>query len=108
AFVLKYRLVHVTGTDPGQQMTPLLKDWDKFKAVVAPVVALDIADGKKAIEYVRGRAKELGVQPNRIGIMGFSAGGTVAAHVLDGFLTVGNVQSHHRRHHGLELVPVFK
>lgn len=78
AFVLKYRLVHVTGTDPGQQMTPLLKDWDKFKAVVAPVVALDIADGKKAIEYVRGHAKELGVQPNRIGIMGFSAGGTVA------------------------------
>ncbi|RZK93455.1 MAG: alpha/beta hydrolase [Hymenobacter sp.] len=76
--MLKYRLVHVTGTDPGQQMTPLLKDWDKFKAVVAPVVALDLADGKKAIEYVRGHAKELGVQPNRIGIMGFSAGGTVA------------------------------
>ena len=81
AFVLKYRLVHITGTDPGQQMIPLLKDWNQFNAVVAPVVAMDIADGKKAIEYVRNHAKELGVQPNRIGIMGFSAGGTVTAGV---------------------------
>jgi acetyl esterase/lipase len=77
AFVLKYRLVHVTGTDPGQQMIPLLKDWNKFNAVVAPVVALDIADGKKAIEYVRSHARELGVQPNWVGIIGFSAGGTL-------------------------------
>jgi acetyl esterase/lipase len=85
AFVLKYRLVHITGTDPGQQMLPLLKDWNQFNAVVAPVVALDIADGKKAIEYVRGHAKELGVQPNRVGIMGFSAGGTVTAGVGYGY-----------------------
>ena len=81
AFVLKYRLVHIMGTDPAQQMLPLLKDWNQFNAVVAPVVAMDIADGKKAIEYVRSHAQELGVQPNRIGIMGFSAGGTVTAGV---------------------------
>lgn len=85
AFVLKYRLVHVTGTDPGQQIRPLLQDWDKFKAVVAPVVALDLADGKQAIEYVRSHAQELGVQPNRVGIMGFSAGGTVADGVGYGY-----------------------
>ncbi|MDO7848619.1 alpha/beta hydrolase [Hymenobacter sp. M29] len=85
AFVLKYRLVHITGPDPAQQMMPLLKDWNQFNAVVAPVVAMDIADGKRAIEYVRSHARELGVQPNRVGLMGFSAGGTVTAGVGYGY-----------------------
>ncbi|RYY18775.1 MAG: alpha/beta hydrolase [Cytophagaceae bacterium] len=85
AFVLKYRLVHITGTDPGKQMIPLLKDWNQFKAVVAPVAALGVADGQKAIEYVRAHAQELGVPPARVGIMGFSAGGTVADGVGYGY-----------------------
>ena len=40
-----------------------------------------MADGKAAIGYVRKHAKEYGVKPDRIGIMGFSAGGTVTASV---------------------------
>ena len=36
-------------------------------------------DGQKAIRIVRNRAKEWGIDPNRIGIMGFSAGGHLAA-----------------------------
>jgi len=32
-------------------------------------------DGQRAMSLVRGRAEEIGVDPNKIGIMGFSAGG---------------------------------
>jgi acetyl esterase/lipase len=35
-------------------------------------------DGRQALRYVRGRAVEFGVDPERLGIAGFSAGGSVA------------------------------
>ncbi len=38
-------------------------------------------DGQRAMRLVRSRAKEWNIDPNRIGIMGFSAGGEVAAMV---------------------------
>jgi putative heme-binding domain-containing protein len=40
-------------------------------------VAMAVADGRQAIRLVRQRAAEWGVKPDRIGIMGFSAGGVV-------------------------------
>jgi len=40
-----------------------------------------LADGKRAVRTVRSRADELGIDPERIGIMGFSAGGHLASHV---------------------------
>jgi len=36
-------------------------------------------DSRKAIRYLRGKASELGICPDAIGIMGFSAGGHLAA-----------------------------
>ncbi|MHC4517279.1 MAG: alpha/beta hydrolase [Planctomycetota bacterium] len=33
-------------------------------------------DGQRAMSLVRGRAKEIGIDPHKIGIMGFSAGGS--------------------------------
>jgi acetyl esterase/lipase len=36
-------------------------------------------DGQRAMRLVRSHAKEWGIDPNRIGIMGFSAGGEVAS-----------------------------
>ena len=45
------------------------------------VVPLAVSDAFAAISHVRQNAKEYGVAPNRIGFMGFSAGGTVTASV---------------------------
>jgi acetyl esterase/lipase len=35
-----------------------------------------VQDGQRAMSLVRGKAKEIGIDPNKIGIMGFSAGGS--------------------------------
>ena len=39
----------------------------------------ELSDAQRAIRYVRSRAAEFGIQPNRIGIWGFSAGGHLAS-----------------------------
>jgi acetyl esterase/lipase len=80
AFVLKYRLAH-TGEDATQEFAELYSDRPKFQATVGPVIALSIADGLAAVTYVRKHATEWGVSPERVGIIGFSAGGTVTAGV---------------------------
>jgi acetyl esterase/lipase len=41
-----------------------------------------IADGQQAIRIVRSRAAELGVDPNKIGVMGFSAGAHLSGMLL--------------------------
>jgi acetyl esterase/lipase len=40
---------------------------------------IELGDAQRAIRTVRSRAKELGVAPDRIGMIGFSAGGHLAA-----------------------------
>ena len=37
---------------------------------------VSVQDGQRAVSLVRGRAAEIGIDPRRIGIMGFSAGGS--------------------------------
>jgi endo-1,4-beta-xylanase len=59
-FVLKYRLARAEGST--------------YKV---DVHALE--DGQRAIRMVRNRAQEWGVDPARVGMMGFSAGGEVTA-----------------------------
>jgi acetyl esterase/lipase len=59
AFVLKYRL-------PNDQSQP-----DKS---IAPLL-----DAQQALRLVRQQASKYGVNPNRVGLMGFSAGGHLAA-----------------------------
>ena len=81
AFVLKYRLAH-TGEDATQEFTDLYhNDRPKFQELVDKVVPLSIHDGLAAVAYVRQHASEWGISPGRVGIIGFSAGGTVAAGV---------------------------
>lgn len=59
AFVLKYRLPN---------------DAIMENKSIAPM-----QDGQQAIRIIRRNAKEWGINPNKIGIMGFSAGGHLAA-----------------------------
>jgi acetyl esterase/lipase len=44
-----------------------------------------LQDAQRAVRTVRARAKEFGVQPDRVGIMGFSAGGHLTSTALTHF-----------------------
>jgi endo-1,4-beta-xylanase len=62
AFVLKYRLAREKGSP--------------YK-----IETHAVEDGERAIRYVRSKAKDWGIDPDRVGIMGFSAGGELAAYL---------------------------
>jgi acetyl esterase/lipase/lysophospholipase L1-like esterase len=78
AFVLRYRVGHSLTNNPGDELWDNLHKSD-FEDKIKPIIPLSVADGKAAIAYVRAHAAEYGIDPSRIGIIGFSAGGTVAA-----------------------------
>jgi len=85
-FILKYRLGHSLTDNPGKELSENMKKSD-FDKKIMPVITLAVADGRAAIQYVRTHAAEYGVNPARIGIMGFSAGGTVAASTAFNYTT---------------------
>lgn len=60
AFVLKYRLAR--------------EDNSPYQVKVHP-----LADANRAVRLIRSRAGEWGIDPNRVGMMGFSAGANVTA-----------------------------
>jgi acetyl esterase/lipase len=75
AFVVKYRLAP---TPPDSK-----EFWDLFSkprpwAAEYPGEAEATADCREALRQVRARASSLGVDPERVGFIGFSAGGFVA------------------------------
>jgi acetyl esterase/lipase len=80
AFVLKYRLAH-TAEDATQEFVTAVADHQKFEQMMTKVVPLAVADGLAAVAYVRQHASEYGISPDRVGIIGFSAGGAVTAGV---------------------------
>ncbi len=68
AFVLKYRLIH---NGPG---APARED----------VVKMAGDDGRQAVRLVREKADEFGYRSDRVGMIGFSAGGMVTSEALFG------------------------
>ena len=78
AFVLRYRLVP-SGKDGVSEMQT--KSAEKRGEDMSKYAPLAGADGLRAMEIVRARADEFGIDPEKIGFMGFSAGGTVTMHV---------------------------
>jgi len=77
AFVLKYRLVP-TGEDGVRELNETSNNnVDEFIRLIGTVLPFSVADGLTAVKYVREHAAELGVEKNKIGFMGFSAGGAV-------------------------------
>lgn len=54
--------------------------WDEAcRCVVTPEVPRALQDAQRTIRLVRARAAELNIDPDRIGVMGFSAGGYLVA-----------------------------
>jgi len=82
AFVLKYRLVP-TGEDGVKEITDeSAANPQKIMERVSSVLALSIADGLAAINHVRKNASNWGIDAQKIGFMGFSAGGAVTMGVV--------------------------
>jgi len=75
AFVLRYRTVP-GGDDAVAEL--VRKSPEQARADMERIAPLAGADGLQAMRLVKSRAAEFGVDPARIGIMGFSAGGAVA------------------------------
>ncbi|HKV40644.1 MAG TPA: alpha/beta hydrolase [Blastocatellia bacterium] len=84
AFVLKYRLFP-TGEDGTREFMEKLAAPQRLAEVNTVVVPLAVSDAMAAMSYVRKHAAEFGVSPTRIGLIGFSAGGTLAAAVAFGY-----------------------
>ena len=96
AFVLKYRLIH-TPEDP-KEFTQFTQEF--FKKLFSQPKAGDSAmtakapaplpsekypggdDGIMAVKYLRNHAGELGIDPKKVGIMGFSAGAAVTIYTV--------------------------
>jgi acetyl esterase/lipase len=54
--------------------------WDKeCRCHITPKVPRALQDAQRTIRLVRARAKDLNLDPNRIGVIGFSAGGYLVA-----------------------------
>ena len=76
-FLLKYRLTP-TGKTGVEEMSALGNENPQaFIRRVQPIVPLAIEDGLNAVAHVREQAVEYGIASNKIGFLGFSAGGAV-------------------------------
>lgn len=78
-FVLKYRVMHSVTGNPVQDMMDMVNKKQDSDDETKTIIAMAISDGHEAMAYVRKHATEYKINPGKIGIIGFSAGGTVAA-----------------------------
>ncbi len=83
AFVLRYRLLK-TGGDLPFAMLRYMTNLPELSKAVEPLRPLATADGEQAVRHVRANAARYGVKPNRVGLMGFSAGGAVTVWTMLG------------------------
>jgi acetyl esterase/lipase len=98
AFVLKYRTKETAASQQeyAKEMVAFMGTLIRFKDRGSPdgwkALAADmredgaagIADGRQAVKFVRQHAAEWGIKPDRIGILGFSAGGIITTAVAMG------------------------
>ncbi len=77
AVVLKYRLLETKSNDPAKEMMESIKDRTSFDAKTAPIKVMAGEDIKTAISYLRTHAKEMNINPEKLGVIGFSAGASV-------------------------------
>lgn len=96
AFVLKYRLLYTGPRSPGTDSSPASKTASEdrprkfslkgdYKGQAGQDVAtLASDDGRRAVRLLRERAEDFGFRPDRVGMIGFSAGGRVASEAVFG------------------------
>lgn len=79
AFVLKYRLTYTpdAGTQGAGPEAPSRQSGQNVRELAG-------ADGQQAVRVVRQHAAEFGVRPDRIGMIGYSAGGAVLLSAVSG------------------------
>ena len=87
AFVLRYRVVDTGATEQDFEASltalfaALPREGARGVAATSGIGLLALEDGRQAVRVVRREASRFGLDPERIGILGFSAGATVAAGV---------------------------
>lgn len=84
-FLFKYRVIRSFTNDPWNEMMEARKNRDSLLQKMLPFRNMAIADLDKAILYVRKNANEFNIDPKRVGVMGFSAGGSLAANLAYNF-----------------------
>ena len=65
----------------GKRDTATLKMSKEVLRSIGNIIKMSANDGRRAIEYVRGNAEKWNIDPDKIGIMGFSAGGMLSLEV---------------------------
>jgi acetyl esterase/lipase len=80
AFVLKYRVAPMPKDEAGfkAERDRQMREPQLVPAIIRKQAPISHADGRAAIKLLRARAAEWHIDPHRIGILGFSAGGGVA------------------------------
>ncbi|HSP29448.1 MAG TPA: alpha/beta hydrolase [Ilumatobacteraceae bacterium] len=81
AFVLAYRLVQCEGDAVAEMAGKATGDFSALSTAMNQVAPLAAADAEAAVRLVRARADDFGIDPGRVGFMGFSAGGNVTVRV---------------------------
>ncbi|MHB1461680.1 MAG: alpha/beta hydrolase [Armatimonadota bacterium] len=94
AFILKYRLLYTgpgaptDGDDEPETANAQPRKrtvWGRYKAQKGQdLVEMAVADGQQALSVVRSFASKYGYQPNRVGMIGYSAGGVVTSEAVYG------------------------
>jgi dienelactone hydrolase len=84
AFILKYRVLR-TGDDIQKEVQEFIASRGARAAEMDALMPMTQADAQQAMRIVRQRAAEWGVNPQKIGFMGFSAGGMVTSQIALNF-----------------------
>jgi acetyl esterase/lipase len=83
AFILRYRLIRTSDdvAQMRQETQKNLSDRERMRDLMLGLRPMIVADGQQAIRLVRERAAEWDARVERVGIVGFSAGGGVTTGV---------------------------
>jgi acetyl esterase/lipase len=81
AFILNYRVLR-TGPDLWSEVQAFMEHKVSKDAEMHELMGMTRADAARAVCIVRERAVEWGIDPARVGFMGFSAGGAVTVQAV--------------------------